>query len=151
MSSRRFKLGQNEAAIKDYDEALKLNPKLTDAHFNRGNVHFAEKQYERAVKDYDEVIKNDPKAARAYIQRGLAHNASGSFSDRWIHLRATPGKCPFLTGIDRLAQAAEHFGDAKTAIAAYTKVLRLSSDPSTKAQIRAKIKSLRTSSANSGG
>jgi tetratricopeptide (TPR) repeat protein len=51
----------------------------------------------------------------------------------------------------QLAQAAEHFGDAKTAIAAYTKVLRLSSDPSAKAQIRAKIKSLRTSSANSGG
>jgi tetratricopeptide (TPR) repeat protein len=51
----------------------------------------------------------------------------------------------------QLAQAAEHFGDAKTAIAAYTKVLRLSTDPSTKAQIRAKIKSLRTSSANAGG
>jgi tetratricopeptide (TPR) repeat protein len=51
----------------------------------------------------------------------------------------------------QLAQAAEHFGDAKTAIAAYTKVLRLSSDPSTKAQIRAKIKSLRASSASSGG
>jgi tetratricopeptide (TPR) repeat protein len=51
----------------------------------------------------------------------------------------------------QLAQAAEHFGDARTAIAAYTKVLRLSSDPSAKAQIRAKIKSLRTSSANSGG
>jgi tetratricopeptide (TPR) repeat protein len=51
----------------------------------------------------------------------------------------------------QLAQAAEHFGDAKTAIAAYTRVLHLSSDPSTKAQIRAKIRSLRTSSANAGG
>ena len=51
----------------------------------------------------------------------------------------------------QLAQAAEHFGDAQTAIDAYTKVIRLSSDPTTKAQIRAKIKSLRTSSANSGG
>jgi tetratricopeptide (TPR) repeat protein len=51
----------------------------------------------------------------------------------------------------QLAQAAEHFGDAKTAIAAYTKVLRLSTDATAKAQIRAKIKSLRSSSANSGG
>ena len=51
----------------------------------------------------------------------------------------------------QLAQAAEHFGDAKTAIAAYTNVLRLSGDPATKAQIRAKIKSLRASSATSGG
>ena len=26
----------------------------------------------------------------------LAHNTSGKFEDRWIHLEATPGKCPFL-------------------------------------------------------
>jgi phosphoribosylformylglycinamidine synthase len=32
----------------------------------------------------------------------LAHNACGSFVDRWIHLQATPGKCPFLTGVERL-------------------------------------------------
>ena len=32
----------------------------------------------------------------------LAHNASGSFADRWIHLQASAGKCPFLTGIEQL-------------------------------------------------
>jgi tetratricopeptide (TPR) repeat protein len=51
----------------------------------------------------------------------------------------------------QLAQAAEHFGDAKTAISAYGRVLVLSNDPTTKAQIRAKIKSLRATLAKSGG
>jgi predicted TPR repeat methyltransferase len=51
----------------------------------------------------------------------------------------------------QLAQAAEHFGDTKAAIAAYRKVLKLSSDPTTKAQVRAKIRSLRASSPQSGG
>ncbi len=32
----------------------------------------------------------------------LAHNTSGKFEDRWIHLQATPGKCPFVQGIDRM-------------------------------------------------
>ncbi len=32
----------------------------------------------------------------------LAHNSSGKFEDRWIHLEATPGKCPFLKGYHRL-------------------------------------------------
>lgn len=32
----------------------------------------------------------------------LAHNAHGRFEDRWVHLRANGGKCPFLTGVDRL-------------------------------------------------
>jgi phosphoribosylformylglycinamidine synthase subunit PurQ / glutaminase len=32
----------------------------------------------------------------------LAPNSSGKYEDRWITLQATPGRCPFLTGIDRL-------------------------------------------------
>lgn len=32
----------------------------------------------------------------------LANNTSGRFTDRWIHLQAAPGKCPFLKGYDRL-------------------------------------------------
>jgi len=32
----------------------------------------------------------------------LAHNMTGKFEDRWIHLEATPGKCPFLKGYQRL-------------------------------------------------
>ena len=32
----------------------------------------------------------------------LAHNSHGKFEDRWIHLQATPGKCPFLKGYQRL-------------------------------------------------
>lgn len=51
----------------------------------------------------------------------------------------------------QLAQAAEHFGDTKTAISAYRKVLKLSTDPTTKTQVRAKIKSLRASLPKGGG
>jgi phosphoribosylformylglycinamidine synthase len=32
----------------------------------------------------------------------LAANAHGRFEDRWIYLQADPGRCPFLTGCDRL-------------------------------------------------
>src|SRR5262249_55026866 len=38
----------------------------------------------------------------------LAHNASGRFDDRWIYLQATPGKCPFLTGLDRMHLPVAH-------------------------------------------
>ena len=55
------------------------------------------------------------------------------------------------TAYFQLAQAAEHFGDVKVAIAAYRKVAKLSTDPTTKAQVRAKIKSLRASQPKGGG
>jgi phosphoribosylformylglycinamidine synthase len=32
----------------------------------------------------------------------LAHNTHGRFEDRWIYLKATPGKCVFLKGYSRL-------------------------------------------------
>lgn len=32
----------------------------------------------------------------------LAGNDSGHYEDRWVHLQATPGKCPFLKGVDKL-------------------------------------------------
>src|SRR5579883_615859 len=35
-------------------------------------------------------------------QATLAHNDSGKFDDRWVHLQARPGKCPFLKGYGRL-------------------------------------------------
>jgi phosphoribosylformylglycinamidine synthase len=38
----------------------------------------------------------------------LAHNSSGKFEDRWIRLRATAGKCPFLTGCDELEFPVAH-------------------------------------------
>jgi phosphoribosylformylglycinamidine synthase len=38
----------------------------------------------------------------------LTHNASGKFEDRWIYLQAQPGKCPLLSGYDRLHVPVAH-------------------------------------------
>jgi phosphoribosylformylglycinamidine synthase len=38
----------------------------------------------------------------------LAANAGGRFEDRWVHLQARPGKCPFLRGCDRLYLPVAH-------------------------------------------
>jgi phosphoribosylformylglycinamidine synthase subunit PurQ / glutaminase len=38
----------------------------------------------------------------------LAHNSSGKFEDRWIHLQATPGSCPFLIGYERFTLPVAH-------------------------------------------
>jgi phosphoribosylformylglycinamidine synthase len=38
----------------------------------------------------------------------LAANSSGKFEDRWITLRAAPGNCPFLAGVQRLHLPVAH-------------------------------------------
>lgn len=42
----------------------------------------------------------------------LSNNDSGHYEDRWIHMRATPGKCPFLKGVDRVTMPVGH-GEGK--------------------------------------
>ena len=69
----------------------------------------------RAFRDADKLILGICNGFQVLLKAGLlvapddegplatlAGNASGKFEDRWIHLRATPGRCPFLTGYDRL-------------------------------------------------
>ena len=38
----------------------------------------------------------------------LANNACGKFEDRWVVLQATPGRCPFLKGYERLQVPVAH-------------------------------------------
>jgi tetratricopeptide (TPR) repeat protein len=49
---------------------------------------------------------------------------------------------PGLSSLLELAQAAQQFNDTKTAIGAYKKLLKIETDPQTKAQIIARIKAL---------
>lgn len=75
----------------------------------------------REFRDADKLILGICNGFQALLKAGLilapdeegptatlAHNTSGKFEDRWIHLKATPGKCPFLKGYDRLHLPVAH-------------------------------------------
>lgn len=75
----------------------------------------------RRFRDADKLILGICNGFQALLKAGLllppdedgplatlAHNASGLFGDRWITLKATPGNCPFLKGIDRLHVPVAH-------------------------------------------
>ena len=75
----------------------------------------------RTFRDADKLILGVCNGFQALLKAGLlvmpddegplatlAHNAAGKFEDRWIHLRATPGRCPFLKGCDRLHLPVAH-------------------------------------------
>jgi tetratricopeptide (TPR) repeat protein len=58
-------------ALEDYDKALKLNPDLSFAWFNRGNVKAKMADYEGALSDYTKAIDLEDKLAQAYYNRAL--------------------------------------------------------------------------------
>jgi tetratricopeptide (TPR) repeat protein len=70
-------LNQNDRAIADYNQAIRLNPKSAITHRSRGNVYLRKKDYDRAIEDFSTAIRLDKKYVDAYISRGdLYHSRS---------------------------------------------------------------------------
>src|SRR2546428_13613148 len=65
--------GKPKEAIREYDRAIKTNPKLAKAYFNRSNAHYDLSQNEQAIKDYSEAIHLTPKDAETYYNRRNAY------------------------------------------------------------------------------
>lgn len=66
-----FQSGQSEAAIADYNMALKLNPRLDSAYNNRANYYAAQGELIEAVADYDVAIDLNPGNVRAWINQSI--------------------------------------------------------------------------------
>lgn len=65
-------------ALKDFDGALAINPRLVYAWFNKGNILYEAGDFNEARKCYDEAIKLDPDFGQAYFNRGLTYLQSGN-------------------------------------------------------------------------
>jgi formylglycine-generating enzyme required for sulfatase activity/tetratricopeptide (TPR) repeat protein len=69
--------GDNDQAIKDLDEAIRLKPDDADALFARGGAYYKKGDYGRAIADYDQVSWLKPDHLGAYAGRGDAHRKLG--------------------------------------------------------------------------
>lgn len=59
--------------LTDYDRVIELNPNLSYAWFNRGNIRNRMKDYNSAILDYSQAIKLEPELAEAWFNRGLTY------------------------------------------------------------------------------
>ncbi len=66
-------LGDHQKALRDYDQAIQLDPNFSSAFYNRGMSHLALQQLPDAVKNFDEAIALDPEFVAAYYSRGMAY------------------------------------------------------------------------------
>lgn len=66
-------------AIGDFNEAIRLETKISAYYFIRGNTYCEINQYHQAIKDYDKVISIDPNFAGAWLNRGTAYNELGGY------------------------------------------------------------------------
>ena len=92
-------LGDAQAALADFNEAIRINPGDTRAYVNRGNYYFNRQDYARALPDYDRAIERKPDNEIAYSNRGGLLASTGQLD------RA-------LTDFDHALQLKPYFLDA---------------------------------------
>jgi tetratricopeptide (TPR) repeat protein len=69
--------GDIDAAIADFDRALKIEPKKIDNLLGRGLIYFEKRDTDRAIRDFSQIINLDPRHAGAIRYRAQARRAAG--------------------------------------------------------------------------
>jgi protein O-mannosyl-transferase len=69
--------GDLKAALADYNNTIRLDPKLAEAYNGRGWVYFSLGDVKSAMQDYNMAISLKPEYAEAYNNRGWAYNNTG--------------------------------------------------------------------------
>ena len=64
-------------ALHDLNEAVKIDPKSSEANFVRGKVLAKQKKWEPAIAAFSEAIALDANNALAYLARSEAYQAQG--------------------------------------------------------------------------
>jgi tetratricopeptide (TPR) repeat protein len=64
---------RNKDALKDFNEAIALDPQLSIAYYGRGSYYISQERYEDALAELDEAIALNPLDAMAWISRGEVH------------------------------------------------------------------------------
>ena len=70
-----------DAAKKNYEMAVKLNPQYSEAINNLGTVHYAKKNYRRAVGFYNRALKISPRSASIHSNLGTAQFARKKYKE----------------------------------------------------------------------
>ncbi len=63
---------QKQEAIACYEQALKLNPNLSQAHHNLGEIYSREEKWQAAISSYQKAIKLNPKFSWSHHSLGKA-------------------------------------------------------------------------------
>jgi tetratricopeptide (TPR) repeat protein len=71
--------GRLDDALKEYGEAIKLDPTYGMYYYSRGLVRADKKDYQAAIVDYCEAIKLSPNKSRIYKSRAFSYSKINQF------------------------------------------------------------------------
>jgi tetratricopeptide (TPR) repeat protein len=67
-------------AIRDCDEAIRLDPKNDLPYFNRAIARLGKRDVDNALQDFDEILRINPKFVAAYAYRGMIESQKKDYA-----------------------------------------------------------------------
>jgi tetratricopeptide (TPR) repeat protein len=128
------KKGDHDRAIAEYNEAIRLDPKLSAAFYNRGTAYLHKGDHDRGIADFDEAIRLEPNDAFLFAARGGAYGLKEQYdralADYGEAMRLSPKETHLSPEIDAsfLCGRGEVYlgkGDEDRAIADFDEAIRL--------------------------
>ena len=124
--SAYYDKGEDDIAIADFNDALRMRPPSGIIFHNRGNAWRSKGEYAKAIADYDQSIKLGPPSAFSWQNRGISKRAlgdlDGALADINEAIRLDPELPQPLTSRAVIWRAK---GDFDHAIADTTEAIRL--------------------------
>jgi tetratricopeptide (TPR) repeat protein len=118
--------GDDERAISDLDQAIRLDPKSAKAYIDRAYSYNLKRDYDRAIADFDQGIRLDPNVAVAYNNRGNSYAGKGDYeraiSDYDEAIRLDP---KYTQAYNNRGNTYSEKRDYDRAIADYSEAIRL--------------------------
>ncbi|MFA4852356.1 MAG: tetratricopeptide repeat protein [Bacteroidales bacterium] len=68
-----FSVKKNKLAVDYFMNAIKLNPKSTEARYGLGMFYQETEEYDKAIIEYDSILRIDPKYKFAHYNLGYVH------------------------------------------------------------------------------
>ena len=70
-----------DRALKDFEDALRIDATFAKAFANRGAVHGAKQDFDRAIEDFTRVLALEPRSAHAFADRAGMHRLKGEYEE----------------------------------------------------------------------
>ena len=122
----KLNLKQYDAAISDFNIAIKLNPDSAGNYARRGSCYYGSGKFSNAISDFNRAIDISPNISEYYYQRGLAYYSWERYKEAFADFsKALSFDGNYIDALMYRAASCEGMGNWKSAIYDYGQVIRV--------------------------